>query len=370
MIPKLPKEFLWTDLDTMDEFFKLDPVNEDFYETFMIMREEPFDVKLDAVKVFNEVYYHATIFTYLRPNRFKMSNYIHDIKANLGWNYSAKLVLSMIYWLIEASPQSYDTFKTYIFKELSECIYWRPFNQCYDHLCYLNKRMKYDFKPRPVSLRSLRKKYINWPEITNYYELASTKATINVWKTSNDKKKVAAMIRDSLIEKKPSVQTEFYCAKMIDFLNSYIGNGIPKEPMVKSPREETLQIRISELEAEVERLNMLMKKKNQSGEDRMFTLVQMVDYCKGCVEWSDVKSIVAMLNKLLRRVGTDKDSDLVDSIEAEFINRKYGDTVMGDKNEFNDNSGMNRITLPKGISASEALRLLQNKKKKEDGEEG
>jgi hypothetical protein len=34
MIPKLPKEFLWTDLDTMDEFFKLDPVNEDFYETF------------------------------------------------------------------------------------------------------------------------------------------------------------------------------------------------------------------------------------------------------------------------------------------------------------------------------------------------
>ena len=41
MIPKLPKEFLWTDLDTMDEFFKLDPVNEDFYETFMIMREEP-----------------------------------------------------------------------------------------------------------------------------------------------------------------------------------------------------------------------------------------------------------------------------------------------------------------------------------------
>ena len=235
MIPKLPKEFLWTDLDTMDEFFKLDPVNEDFYETFMIMREEPFDVKLDAVKVFNEVYYHATIFTYLRPNRFKMSNYIHDIKANLGWNYSAKLVLSMIYWLIEASPQSYDTFKTYIFKELSECIYWRPFNQCYDHLCYLNKRMKYDFKPRPVSLRSLRKKYINWPEITNYYELASTKATINVWKTSKDKKKVAAMIRDSLIEKKPSVQTEFYCAEMIGYLNSYIGNGIPKEPMVKSP---------------------------------------------------------------------------------------------------------------------------------------
>jgi hypothetical protein len=28
MIPDLPREFLWTELNSMDEFFKLDPVND------------------------------------------------------------------------------------------------------------------------------------------------------------------------------------------------------------------------------------------------------------------------------------------------------------------------------------------------------
>jgi hypothetical protein len=35
-----------------------------------------------------------------------------------------------------------------------------------------------------------------------------------------------------------------------------------------------------------------------------------------------------MLNKLLRRIGTKEDSDLVDSIETEFFNRRYGNTYI------------------------------------------
>jgi hypothetical protein len=45
------------------------------------------------------------------------------------------------------------------------------------------------------------------------------------------------------------------------------------------------------------------------------------------------------------------------------MNKKYGDTVMGDKNEFNGNSGLNQITLPPGMTPQEAIRLLQNKDK-------
>ena len=78
-----------------------------------------------------------------------------------------------------------------------------------------------------------------------------------------------------------------------------------------------------------------------------------------------------MLNKFLRdaRDYTQEECDLVDSIEIELSNKKYGDTIMGDKNEFNDNSGLNQIALPPGMSVQEAMRLLQNKCK-DNGEEG
>jgi hypothetical protein len=87
-----------------------------------------------------------------------------------------------------------------------------------------------------------------------------------------------------------------------------------------------LKGRISELETENARLNALLVNKKSNGKARRFTLVEIVDYCKSRVEWDDAKSIVAMLNKLLRKIGTDEDSDLVDSIETEFINRRYGNT--------------------------------------------
>ena len=44
----------------MDEFFQLDPVNEAFFEVLVTLREEPFAVHTDEVKVFNEVYYQVT----------------------------------------------------------------------------------------------------------------------------------------------------------------------------------------------------------------------------------------------------------------------------------------------------------------------
>lgn len=367
MIPDLPREFLWTELNSMDEFFKLDPVNEDFFETFVKLREEPFGGWLDAVQVFNEVYYQATKILFEHPADYDFLKYVSDIKANLGWSYSVDLALSMVYWLTEiAQEKMYETIKIQIRNFLIGKNCWESFSQCYERLSQLGERLNYDFKPRPVSPDIIRKNYISWANVTYSYDLDAIRRTINLWDKVRDRRKIAAIIKERLDNGRKNKKDNTVVREAIDLLDYYIGERKVKP---SSNNEEVLQGRISELEAEVERLNTLMEEKKQSGKDRKFTLVQMVDYCKGCVDWNDVKSIVAMLNKLLRRIGTDEDSELVDSIEAEFINRKYGDTVMGDKNEFNDNSGLNRITLPKGVSAQEALRLLQNKKK-EDGEEG
>lgn len=369
MTANLSREFLWTDLNTMDEFFRLDPVNEVFFDTFVTLREKPFGVKLDAVKVFNEVYYTVTRFYYEQAFGSDVPNYASDIKADLGWNYSAELVLSMAYWLTEIAQEKMRVlFRVNLRDMYCGCGYWIPFSDSYAQLKESGKRLKYDFKPRPVSPDYLRNKYTNWWDVTKCYHSEAIRSILNLY-SHEDRKEVATMIKDSInVSRSKRDRTDY--DTVISLLDSYIEKGADRKIRVKTiSREEALQRRISELEAEAERLSTLMEEKKQSGKDRKFTLVQIVDYCKGCVDWNDVKSIVAMLNKLLRRIGTDEDSDLVDSIEAEFINRKYGDTVMGDKNEFNDNSGLNRITLPKGISAQEALRLLQNKKK-EDGEEG
>ena len=67
MIPFLPREFLWNDFQSMDEFFKLDPINEYFFEVFVKLHEEPFAVQADELKVFNEVYYQVTRIVYEHP---------------------------------------------------------------------------------------------------------------------------------------------------------------------------------------------------------------------------------------------------------------------------------------------------------------
>ena len=112
MPPKLPKEFYWVDLKLMDDFFRLDPVNEAFYETFMSLREEPFGVTLDAVKVFNEVYYTITRYRY--ENTYITGGFFYpsEIEADLGWKYSVELVMTMSYWIAGATQEEkFETFR-------------------------------------------------------------------------------------------------------------------------------------------------------------------------------------------------------------------------------------------------------------------
>ena len=79
MILQLPREMLWTDFKTMDQFYELDPVNKDFCEVLMTLHEKPFDVKSDEVRVFNELYYQMTRMMYERPAPRDLAKYRLDI---------------------------------------------------------------------------------------------------------------------------------------------------------------------------------------------------------------------------------------------------------------------------------------------------
>ena len=84
----------------------------------------------------------------------------------------------------------------------------------------------------------------------------------------------------------------------------------------------------------------------------------MVNHCKGCVSWEDAKGIVNMLNKLLRGLGTKEDYDLLDSIEIEFINRKNGDSVSGNKTSVGDNSNMVNFVLPPNVDYDKLFKAV------------
>ncbi len=339
MKPLLPKEFLWTDKKTMDEFFELDQINEEFFEVFATLREEPFAVQTDEVKVFNEVYYQLTRMVYEHPLPSDLDKYVADVKANLGWNYSAELVMSMVYFLLALIDKQVRPLNKFFTKTINErffgCLYWKPFKHKFEQLKKEHRNLIYHFQPCPIDVWFLQDKYVDWKTITRGFDLGCLDDVINLWRDMEDKKEVAWMINDT------STFPDSENNRILRFLNRYMladdddsgdkcaetfsvdfGHGAMNARLtVMEIDRERLKKRISELEAENEKLKALQENKKSNGKARRFTLVEIVEYCKSRVVWNDAKDIVAMLNRLLRNTGTQEDSDLVDSIEEEFINR-------------------------------------------------
>ena len=146
MLPILPRELLWKEKKSMDEFFKLDRINEAFFEVFVTLRDEPFAVQADEIKVFNEVYYQVTRMVYDYPMPSDLPKYVSDIKANMGWNYSAELVMSMAYFIISLIDKNERPFNKFFTKAINEkffgCLYWKPFKHRFEQLKIEKRNLK------------------------------------------------------------------------------------------------------------------------------------------------------------------------------------------------------------------------------------
>ena len=71
-----------------------------------------------------------------------------------------------------------------------------------------------------------------------------------------------------------------------------------------------------------------MMREGDKGKDkeRSFTLKEIASYCEKRADKNEAKGIVAMLNHLLRKNGTEEEFNLVDSIESSFIDIPKGNT--------------------------------------------
>lgn len=341
MVPNLPRVFLWSELVSIDEFFRLDSINEDFYGVFMTLRQAPFNIQADAVKVFNEVYYQVTRMCFEYPMPTDLDKYIADIKANLGWNYSAELVMTMAYHIISLIEKKERPFNKFFTNAINEkyvsCKFWEPFEQMSISLKENNKTIDYPFIPQPVSIAELGDIYFDWAEITHNYDLSCIEHIINLWAYKDEKSIAAELILEGLRSVPLPKKRKIDIAQIKRFLDSYMEDPEDWPQMVSEDVEFYYGNQIKQLESEKEGLEKIIRtlesenkrlqsfkqktKRKKEHQERAFTLALIVDYCKKRVEWTEAMHIVAMLNKLLRGDATKEECDLVDGIEKEFINR-------------------------------------------------
>lgn len=351
MIPILPRELLWTDKKTMDWFFNKEPICVEFYDVYFYLKDEPFNNHADFLRLYNEVFYQITRVLYEHPMPQDLPRYVVDIKANLGWNYSSELVMTILYFFLELIKQKDIEVKLFlksIHQRFSNCIYWFPFESCCLNLRREKIKVSYSFKPNPVDPYKLCYSYVDWNKITNNYDFSCIEQVINLYDDVASKGIVAEVILGSL---KKSAETKRSAddSKIVWFLNRTIEEGndykqdvwLCSEPMASiietekelhkvSNEKSALECRVAELETEIEKLKSFkaVSVNTKHSQDLNFSLSLIVDYCKKKHMWEDVKEIVAMLNKLTRGIQLDEENiELIDSIEEEFKHRGYGNTI-------------------------------------------
>ena len=113
---------------------------------------------------------------------------------------------------------------------------------------------------------------------------------------------------------------------------------------------DVMQCKIDKQGVEIRKLLNLPGEKGEVGRRIFFSLLQIVDYAKDCVEWNDAKVIMAMLYRKLHSYATDEEYKLVDSIHDVFKKRYYGnhtnynvagDVVMKKETNIDKNYGPN-----------------------------
>lgn len=345
MLPILPRQMLWTELKTMDEFFRLDPVNEEFFEVFVSLHDEFFSVSRDAEKVFNEVYYQLTRMVFEHPMPNDLDKYASEIKSDLGWSYSATLVMSMAYFLYDICNLDSHSLNKHFLKSIKDAyggpMYWIPFMKRADRLKRKGIKLEYSFHPQPYPANEFTTLYVNWSEITDNFQLSSIEHVLNLWSDVEDKEVVANMIMDSMSCSVIYHPQGIECEQVRRFLNNYLDNwkgahnawiahqadmfSQMEDRQLFEQEKKALLGRITEQDAEIVRLKTLLSNKKNEGKERRLTLVQIVNYCKNeCIDYNSAQPIENMLLKLLWNEGTTEDYELIKSIYDEFRNKVYG----------------------------------------------
>lgn len=96
----LPRQFVYTDRSTLDDFLRSDELNLLLYKVYLEVKDKPYYFKFPAEKAFNEAWYIATLAMNEAHPELDMKEWLWLSKYNMGWRYAADLVMSMAYVIL------------------------------------------------------------------------------------------------------------------------------------------------------------------------------------------------------------------------------------------------------------------------------
>lgn len=358
MIPKLPRELLWKDKQTLDELLD-EPSGDMMYRICMSVSRGaavPFP-RCSPLKLLNEAYYQATRVVYEEDEGGNLDDKLQEIKANVGSASNARVVAMLMIYLLKMQAVKTEASRQFI-DELRN--YYRRDNQCYLELDFEDALIEglkgsdtdvtVDLRPQPCKASKVRRLSLDWNSLTMGFSLSAISKILWLWSDDMESARVMQLIERAYKERpltlfdespKDMVDDSFFERNRgllgLDEDYNMLDAEIPSPIMELMEMKEKISM-LEKLNAELEsenemlksELNIRMPKRQQ---ERAFTLTMIVDYCKKKPEYKFTDQIVAMLYKFLRH-GSDAEHDLVDSIEAEFINRHYGHTFNGPVGQF------------------------------------
>lgn len=357
MKPKLPRALLWRDKNTMDEMLK-EPFGGQLYHMFVsILRGTRMRFSIAYhMAILNEVFYQCIRVTYEKAPNARVRDYEADIKANVGGLQGpTQMVLTLMTYLLMAQSDKCEEVGLFI-ERLKQ--HFRNPKQYYLDLhaeeCFLlsfpceNSGQGFFLIPEPCRADDLEGMVIDWEEVTRGYSKQMIREVLLLWQNSREQMKVLSMIEQdyhkrvlSLFDEEPKdvANDEFFKVYLKslktdndideDCNRPEKCNGEDLE--LKDMEEKLARVERRNSELETENLGLkseLNNRRQESEQERAFTLQMIVNYCKNCAELHQVEGIINMLNRFLRKNGTNEEYDLVDSIEEVFINRRYGNTFV------------------------------------------
>ena len=269
MKPKLPRQLLWTEVRTIDEFINDDIINHVLYRIVNDLPQKLFPKRNDVVKLFNEMYYMMTRFYYEEPKIVEYREYQSNIKTDLRWEGCPDLVFFMMYTYFRLRKLQYkpavEDFVKFIESDFGWSAYW-PYFKNITSSVYRFPPSKFDPQiPHPIPAKELMGVKLDFETITCGHNFEAIQGIVNLWTDEISRKIIARILLEDVSKYSSSFITNL--DDIINWLDSIIDDDNKKQVI-------ELQKRIESLTAEIEELRQ-NKAPNSQAKQFCFTNRQM-----------------------------------------------------------------------------------------------
>lgn len=221
---RLPREFIWNDVDSMDDFLS-SPLNKKLYEAYLQVKDAPFRISIPDIQLFNELYYLCTA---LIAKEIQFKELEQEIFAYFGRDYAKDLLISLIYSVFTLQKDMIGIYNVFgddissFFSSYSKGWYFDYFANFVSEQKILYQT---DFSPRPEEAKLLAKRNIDWKILTNNYCKDDIMRILQLWTTPEEKLIVLSTIESSCLNnndfKKELIETKIDGITTWKYINQF-----------------------------------------------------------------------------------------------------------------------------------------------------